>query len=126
MSRYYFSIFLHFENLPNLKLKKICKLFQIIVQTCVICGFIFATAGIYTKMQLFGSGAVLVVIAQIAWQSFHGAVVFVYLFINRSMKSEFLKLMRLDKRKVGSSAISKTKSSDVTGGEIEEEGESVY
>ncbi|CAD5216810.1 unnamed protein product [Bursaphelenchus xylophilus] len=61
---------------------------QLIAQATLICSLIFAAATVYVLMQFMELTGYMVVIGQISWQSSHGGTVFIYLFLNKSMRTE--------------------------------------
>ena len=70
---------------------------QTFIQASLICGFNATAAGTYVLMQFVQIPEIFVFIGQIAWQASHGAVVFIYLLLNRSLRIAAFKLIRLEK-----------------------------
>ena len=66
------------------------------IQASLICGFNATAAGIYVLMQFIKIPEIFVLIGQIAWQASHGAVVFIYLFLNKSLRIAAFKLLGLE------------------------------
>ncbi|KAI6176024.1 hypothetical protein M3Y97_00753900 [Aphelenchoides bicaudatus] len=64
---------------------------QIIAQASMICGLILIAATVYVRMQFFETPGWMIVVGQITWQFSHGGAVFIYLFLNRSMRREIVK-----------------------------------
>ncbi|KAI6198299.1 hypothetical protein M3Y99_01888500 [Aphelenchoides fujianensis] len=64
---------------------------SIIAQATLICALILIAATIYVKMQFFETPAYMIVVGQVTWQSSHGGAVFIYLFLNRTMRREIMK-----------------------------------
>ncbi|CAD5220472.1 unnamed protein product [Bursaphelenchus okinawaensis] len=60
----------------------------IVAQATMICMLILIAATVYVRMQFIETAGYMVVVGQITWQSSHGGAVFIYLFLNKSMRSE--------------------------------------
>ncbi|KAE9550731.1 hypothetical protein FO519_006053, partial [Halicephalobus sp. NKZ332] len=86
---------LNSNNSRNTRINRLQQ--QTFIQASLICGFNATAAGIYVLMQFIKIPNVLVLIGQVAWQASHGAVVFIYLFLNRSLRIAAFKLIRLEK-----------------------------
>uniref|UniRef100_A0AC34RT55 7TM GPCR serpentine receptor class x (Srx) domain-containing protein n=1 Tax=Panagrolaimus sp. JU765 TaxID=591449 RepID=A0AC34RT55_9BILA len=70
---------------------------QTFIQVTLICFLNGTAASIYVYMQFFYTPTWLVIIGQITWQASHGAVVFVYLFLNPGMRHAlFTKVFKFD------------------------------
>ncbi|KAI6214363.1 hypothetical protein M3Y94_00259300 [Aphelenchoides besseyi] len=64
---------------------------QIIAQATLICALILIAATIYVRMQFFDTPSYMIIVGQVTWQSSHGGAVFIYLFLNRTMRREIMK-----------------------------------
>ncbi|CAD5227214.1 unnamed protein product [Bursaphelenchus xylophilus] len=60
----------------------------IVAQATMICMLILVAATVYVRMQFFETAGYMVVVGQITWQSSHGGAVFIYLFLNKTMRNE--------------------------------------
>jgi hypothetical protein len=61
------------------------------MQATMICSLILIAASVYVRMQFFETPPYMIVVGQITWQSSHGGAVFIYLFLNRTMRREIVK-----------------------------------
>ncbi|CAD5216808.1 unnamed protein product [Bursaphelenchus xylophilus] len=61
---------------------------QLIAQATLICLLIFAASSVYVLMQFVELSGYMVILGQISWQSSHGGTVFIYLFLNKTMRTE--------------------------------------
>ncbi|KAH7719233.1 Protein SRT-41 [Aphelenchoides avenae] len=59
---------------------------QMVIQATLICSLILIAATVYVYMQFFSTPAYLVVLGQMTWQGSHGGAVFIYIFLNKSMR----------------------------------------
>uniref|UniRef100_A0A7E4WC77 Serpentine Receptor, class T n=1 Tax=Panagrellus redivivus TaxID=6233 RepID=A0A7E4WC77_PANRE len=66
------------------------------IQATTICGINATAAIIYVLMQFMPTPTVLIVIGQVAWQASHGAPVFIYLFVNRSIRCAVLDFLGIE------------------------------
>ncbi|KAI6200664.1 hypothetical protein M3Y96_00757900 [Aphelenchoides besseyi] len=64
---------------------------SIIAQATLICALILIAATIYVRMQFFDTPSYMIIVGQVTWQSSHGGAVFIYLFLNRTMRREIMK-----------------------------------
>lgn len=49
-------------------------------------------------MQFISCGVYEIIFAQLMWQCIHGAPVFIYLFLNKSMKTELFRIIGLESK----------------------------
>uniref|UniRef100_A0AC35GSP9 7TM GPCR serpentine receptor class x (Srx) domain-containing protein n=1 Tax=Panagrolaimus sp. PS1159 TaxID=55785 RepID=A0AC35GSP9_9BILA len=70
---------------------------QTFLQASIICGLNATAAVIYVIMQFFPTPIWLIIIGQITWQASHGAAVFIYLFLNHSLRDAALLMLRPEK-----------------------------
>uniref|UniRef100_A0A7E4WCG8 Serpentine Receptor, class T n=1 Tax=Panagrellus redivivus TaxID=6233 RepID=A0A7E4WCG8_PANRE len=70
---------------------------QTFVQAALICSFNAFASVIYVIMQFVPTPTVVIVMGQISWQGSHGAPVFIYLFLNKSIRKAVLKLLGIRK-----------------------------
>uniref|UniRef100_A0A7E4W2K4 Serpentine Receptor, class T n=1 Tax=Panagrellus redivivus TaxID=6233 RepID=A0A7E4W2K4_PANRE len=74
---------------------------QTFVQATIICCINAVAAVIYVVMQFLETPTALIVIGQVAWQGSHGAPVFIYLCMNRTIRTAVLKLLKLKGHRAG-------------------------
>ncbi|ULU13732.1 hypothetical protein L3Y34_016306 [Caenorhabditis briggsae] len=68
--------------------------FQILVQSAMICSINFVASIIFVVMNIVELPIWIIIVAQKMWQLIHGAPVFIYLTLNRTIRKGFIKLFQ--------------------------------
>ncbi|PIC53456.1 hypothetical protein B9Z55_003152 [Caenorhabditis nigoni] len=68
--------------------------FQILVQSAMICSINFVASIIFVVMNIVELPIWIMFVAQKMWQLIHGAPVFIYLTLNRTIRKGFIKLFQ--------------------------------
>uniref|UniRef100_A0A914C766 Uncharacterized protein n=1 Tax=Acrobeloides nanus TaxID=290746 RepID=A0A914C766_9BILA len=67
---------------------------QMIIQSIVISAFLVIASLTFVYMQLFPVGHIYMIFSHFSWQACHGASVFTYIFINKSMRNEAILMIK--------------------------------
>ncbi|CAL2044532.1 unnamed protein product [Caenorhabditis brenneri] len=70
---------------------------QVFIQSSIICSFNTFSAMTYNAMMFIPPPPWVVVIAELCWSIVHGCPAIIYLTMNRTIRSEFLKFFKLKK-----------------------------